>query len=104
MFQWNRSSLEPSDCLSNEIMQTCCHSNKVGLFAEIQLRLFPAEIVVHDLLTETGRCGAFESISPHCSSIAVFLAPVYVLGLRFPVCLVSTISMSHGCYEVVCVG
>lgn len=38
-----------SECLPNEIMQTCSHSNKVGLFAEIQPRLFPAEIVVRVL-------------------------------------------------------
>lgn len=35
-----------SECLPNEIMQTCTHSNKVGQFAEIQPRLFPEEKVV----------------------------------------------------------
>ena len=38
-----------SECLPDEIMQTCSHSNKVGRFAEIQPRLFPAEIVVCEL-------------------------------------------------------
>lgn len=38
-----------SECLPNEITQTCSQSNKVGLFAEIQPRLFPAETVVCEL-------------------------------------------------------
>lgn len=38
-----------SECLPNEITQTCSLFNKVGLFSEIQPRLFPAEIVVCEL-------------------------------------------------------
>lgn len=66
MFQWNLQSLEPSECLSDEIMQTCSHSNKVGLFAEIEPCLFPAEIVVHELLTKRGvvLLGAFLLFAP----------------------------------------
>lgn len=51
----------PFECFSYEIMQTWSHSNKVGLFAEIEPRLFPEEIVVHEILTRRGvvHLGAF---------------------------------------------
>lgn len=84
-----------SECLSNEIMQTCRQSNKVGLFAEIQPRLFPAEIVVSelkaDLLKNGGvvLLGAFLLFAPvrlcswHC-----FMFCGCFLGSFFSACLV----------------
>lgn len=60
-----------SECLPNEIMQTCSPSNKVGLFAEIQPRLFPVELDVRARVTTKGRCGTFGSSTPLCSSKTV---------------------------------
>lgn len=60
-----------SECLPNEIMQTCSPSNKVGLFLEIQPRLFPVELDVRARVTTRGRCGAFGSSTPLCFSLTV---------------------------------
>lgn len=54
MLHWNLLSLKPSECFSSDIMQTWSHSNKVGLFAAIEPRPFPKEIVVHEILTGRG--------------------------------------------------
>lgn len=56
----------------NEISQMCCHSNKVGLCAEIQPRLFPADSYTR-VKAKAGRCGAFGSISPLRSNNTMFL-------------------------------
>lgn len=80
-----------SECLPNEIMQTCSPSNKVGLFAEIQPRLFPVELDVKARVTTRGRCGAFGSSAPLCSSKTVLGTVLCCRFLKFivPACSLS---------------